>query len=144
MAYATQTQMIERFGERELIELTDRAEPPSGEIDAAVLVRALDDASAFIDGYLGKVAALPLAAPPPILSKLCADVARLYLHGEAAAKDAPVRLAHDAAVRWLTDAARGLVSLGDGTTGDMAQEAPDVIQFDGPGRVFTRESMKGY
>ena len=55
MRYATQKDMIDRFGEEDLITLTDRADrakPPTGKIDAKVLNKALSDAADLIDGYL--------------------------------------------------------------------------------------------
>lgn len=93
MIYATRIDMTQRFGERELIDLTDRDD--TGQIGAAVLARAMDDAQATVDGYIGKLYRLPLAgclkpatavgaAPtyvsPPMLTRLACDLARYYLY----------------------------------------------------------------
>lgn len=93
MIYATRTDMTQRFGEAELIDLTDR--DGTGQIGAVVLTRALDDAHATVDGYIGKVYRLPLAGcakpatavgaastyvSPPVLTRIACDLARYYLY----------------------------------------------------------------
>lgn len=95
MIYATRTDMTQRFGEAELVDLTDR--DSTGQIGAAVLARAMDDAQATVDGYIGKVYRLPLAGclkpatvvgaaavyvPPPMLTRVVCDLARYYLYTE--------------------------------------------------------------
>ena len=90
MDYATQAHMVARFGELELIQLTDR--DGLGVIGTAVLATALADATAYADSYLGRVYALPLRGcaqpavdgvvdymPPPMLTRIICDVARYYL-----------------------------------------------------------------
>ena len=52
MTYASQADLVGRYGESMLVDLTDRAEPPAGEIDAGVVTRALEDTDAAINGYL--------------------------------------------------------------------------------------------
>ena len=52
MTYATLDQLTDRYTERLLRQLTDRAAPPAGAIDAEVVDRALADTDAVIDGYL--------------------------------------------------------------------------------------------
>ena len=52
MAYATLQDLISAFGERKLVQLTDRAEPPADLVDAQVAAEALGYADNLIDGYL--------------------------------------------------------------------------------------------
>jgi hypothetical protein len=81
MAYATQQNLIDRFGERELIELTDRADPPTGAIDAAVVTKALADADGAINGYLAVKYQLPISPVPVMFERFGCDIARYYLRG---------------------------------------------------------------
>jgi hypothetical protein len=60
MAYATLNDLVARYGERELIQLTDLVNMPPSAIDADRVQIALDDASAVVDSYVGQVYALPL------------------------------------------------------------------------------------
>lgn len=137
-AYTTQAELIERYGSRALIELTD--DDGDGQIDAAVVDRAIADASATIDGYLAARYALPLAAVPPLLVTIAAAIAfyQLHRHGapEKVAKD------YDDARRLLADISRGTVKL------DLAGAEPaassDGPQVEGPARIFSRDSLGGY
>ena len=54
MTYALQQDLIDRFGESELIQLTDRTNVPPTDVDDVVVGRALADADGTIDGYIGK------------------------------------------------------------------------------------------
>ena len=65
MPYATQADMIERFGEREVIALADR--DMNGVIDAAVVSSAIALAGHEIEGYLSGRFTLPLSTVPPLL-----------------------------------------------------------------------------
>lgn len=76
MSYADQQAMVDRYGEGELILLTDRADPPTGEVDAGVLAAALTDADQLIDGYLGARYRLPLAEPPGLVVQWACAIAR--------------------------------------------------------------------
>lgn len=142
MTYAVKQDLIDRFGERELVQLTDRANKPPSTVDDVVVGRALGDADGTIDGYVGKQYDLPLTVVPPILTKIAADLARYYLHGEAAGEDSKVTRDYQAAISWLKDVAKGLIAIDDG--GDTpAQAGGGAIKTSAPNRVFTRDSLKG-
>ena len=74
MGYATQQDLVERFGEEELIQLTDREHAQL--IVADVIDRALSDADAEIDSYLGVRYTLPLVSIPVLLVGVAANIAR--------------------------------------------------------------------
>lgn len=139
MTYATQQDLVDRFGEVELIQLTDRAAPPSGAIDATVVAKALGDADQVIDGYLaGADLALPLIDVPEIVKRWAADIARYFLH-----KDAPsetVRANYADAIRRLQDVAAGRIKLQvDGTA---AAGADETVLIEGADRALSRASLK--
>lgn len=143
MTYATQQDMIDRFGATELVQLTDRRNTPVSTIDPVPVERALSDAAAFVDGYIGKVYRLPLSAQPPMLTKIACDVARYYLHGKAAEKDGPVERAFKEAEAWLKDVSKGLVAL-DAEGVAPAQAGGGSVKASAPGRVFTRDSLRDF
>lgn len=106
MPYATQAEMLARFGEAELRQLTDRELPPTGDIVAAVLQRAMDDADAVVTGHLGGRYAVPLAAPLPAdVARVACDIARYMLHDLSAPE--LVRRHYEDALRWLRDVGEG-------------------------------------
>lgn len=82
MSYATNAELIERFGETVLIQLADRQ--GSGLMDAAALLvidSALADATAKIDSHLAKRYSLPLASVPSVLVPIACSLAFYYLCG---------------------------------------------------------------
>ncbi|RWN30126.1 MAG: DUF1320 domain-containing protein [Mesorhizobium sp.] len=142
MTYAVKQDLVDRFGAIELIQLTDRTNVPPTTIDDVVVGRALADADGVVDGYIGKQYALPLSVVPPVLVKIAADLARYFLHGEAADKDSIVTRNYNAAIAWLKDVAKGLVAIDDG--GEIPEQAGGgAIKTSAPNRVFTRNSLRG-
>lgn len=141
MAYATQQDLIDRFGERELIQRTDRTLPQST-IDTAVVARHLADAQALVDGYLARAATLPLATVPAALTRITCDIARYFLWGETAEKDGPVHRAYVDALRWLRDVADGRIRL-DMDGAPVAQPGGGAVSFGAAERVFSRDSLRG-
>lgn len=108
--YAQKQDLVDRFGEQELIQLTDRADPPSGIISDTVLNRALADADGMIDAALATRYTLPLASVPKILARAACDIARYYLY-----EDMPgevVKARYDEAAALLKDLATGKNTLG--------------------------------
>jgi phage gp36-like protein len=136
MTYAAQADMETRFGDEELIQLTDRAN--TGAIDATVLGQALADANAEVDLYLARYNP-PLPSVPPMLIVLACDIARYRLYDDAPT-DA-VRQRYEDAVAKLRDIAAGKIDLGqaDGTPQPLG--AP---QIDAPARVWSADTLADY
>ncbi len=132
MTYATQQDLIDRFGEKELLELTDRAN--TGSINATVVSRALTDADAEINGYLAARYTLPLASVPEVIVRLASDIARFYLYDERATEQVSKR--YDNAVKLLRSIASGAVTIGvDSQNAQPATEGGAQTQAND--RVFT-------
>lgn len=123
MNYATVQDMVDRFGELELIQLTAGAGGDAVNTDKAE--QALFDAQAFVDGFVGAVYQLPLSGcakpaptvedpgaialvPPPSLTRAVCDVARYYLYDQVAPE-------HEVFVRFKA-AQQSLQGLADGKT----------------------------
>ena len=131
--------MVERFSERELIQLTDRNN--TGAIDATVLDRALADGTAEINGYLASRYQLPLSTTPTVLIRVCADLARYHLHDDNIPE--PVEVRYKSAVDLLRQVSMGRVSLGVSDTGDTPT-SNDSAEIESGGRIWAREDSKGY
>lgn len=141
MSYATQAQLVDRFGEQMLVRLTDRGEVATGAIDAAVVTRALADTDALIDGYLAVRYTLPLTATPALVVDLALAIAIWKLH--VYQPDAKIEADCKAALATLRDLSRGDVRL------DVAGAEPAT--GDGGGAVvtdrdrpFTADNMTGF
>ncbi|VWB82146.1 hypothetical protein BLA13014_03783 [Burkholderia aenigmatica] len=135
--YATVEFMTKRFGQREVIALSDREQ--TGEVDSTVLADALDEASAEIDTYLAGRYALPIDPQPKMLAGTCCDIARYRLCGGETVMTDEIDKRYKAAIAFLKLVASGDVTLGSTTTGSVTQ--PDnSVQFVTGTRVFSRES----
>lgn len=144
MSYATPQDIINRYPNRDLVQLTNE-DPTVTTINVVILQQALDDASAEIDGYLGGRFTLPLSDPPAVLNRLCADVAMYRLQSLRPLHDlADARRRYDDAAAMLTKVSSGEMTLGIGVDGHETAIAQGAEQAEGPVRVFNRGSMKGF
>lgn len=136
MAYATQQDLIDRFGEEELIQVSD---PQNMAIDPVKVVKALDDASNRIDTDVAALYTVPVNPPHPALVLLCADIARYYLHSDKANEN--IRKAYEDALKLLEKIRSGLVPLPGATSNTTT---PGAIRYEGSARVFTDELLSDY
>lgn len=135
MTYATLADLTTLVGEAELVRLTDRADPPGGQIDTAVVDRALRAADGEIDSYIGARYSLPLATVPEVLKDKACDIAFYKLHTVTLPEDVAKR--YDDAIAWLKSIAAGRASLG-------VDEAPasggGMVMMEAAPRVFGRSA----
>ncbi len=136
MTYATKQNMIDRFGEAELVELTNRA--GGAAIDDNVLNRALADADAEVNGYLAAKYSLPLAVVPAILEPVACDIARYYLYEDRVTEAVLER--YKARVAFLKGVASGAVNIGV-STGNEAPAAAGGPSYEAPDRIFTGDTL---
>ena len=132
MTYATQTDLVQRFGATEIAQLTDPA--AGATIDATVVARALGDADAQIDLSLTKRYALPLATVPAVLVRIAADIARYQLWSDRAS--AEVRARYKDATALLDRIASGDVLLGGAAALTPATDAGAAVSGRAPARQF--------
>lgn len=125
MVYATLDDMVGRFGETEMIEITDRQQ--TGAVDPVVAGGALDDASAEIDSYLAGRYALPFTATPRVIGRLCCNIARYQLCTAGPRMTDEVRDRYRDAVRFLELAAAGKVTLGELPSGAPVQPGATIV-----------------
>lgn len=136
MAYATLNDMIARFGEEQLVQLTDRND--SGLIDTGIIDQAIADACALIDGYLSGRYPAPLSPTPAILVGYACDLARYNLFPDANLDDVnTVRVRQKDAIRFLEMVGQGKLSLG------MTPVATASLpQFSASQKVFSRSERQ--
>lgn len=139
MGYATQQDLVERFGEEELIQLTDREHAQL--IVADVIDRALSDADAEIDSYLGVRYTLPLVSIPVLLVSVAANIARFRLMGDATTEEARKR--YEDAIRLLRLISRGEVVLVGAQTVPPPPGGITVTQRS-PVRQFGSDTLSRY
>ena len=130
--YATQQDLIDRFGATAVTQLADH--DGDGTIDAAVVDRALSDAADAVDSYVVKRYELPFATVP------AAAIAFYFLF-----KDSPTEAARDGykeAIKFLGDLASGRAELD--VAGTPAPPTGAGVVHKAPERIFTDKTLDGY
>lgn len=124
MSYATLSDIIERAGEDEILQVADRDH--DGVADPGVIEAALITAGSEIDGYISTRYRLPLPVVPDLVKTWAVSIARYHLHRDGA----PDHVVRDwkAAMDGLRDVARSVVNL----PVDQGNEPP----VDGAGRII--------
>jgi phage gp36-like protein len=139
MPYASQQALIDRFGESELIRLSDH--DGTGAINASVVEGKLADADAEIDGYLSGRYTLPLTNVPEALRRIACDIARYHLYDDRVTE--AVQKRYDDAIRFLRMVAKGEVQLGVDLGGNTPQTgaAPEFYESH---RVFDARTLRDF
>ena len=135
MNYATANDMVERFGESVMIGLTDLTH--AGVVDTAKAELALEDATAEIDGYLGRYQ-LPLNPVPKILRVYACDIARYRLATGMRQTNDDLLSRYEAAISYLKLVAKGVASLGGLPAGEDLSTDNSVQITDPQEKVFGR------
>lgn len=141
MPYASKQDMIDRFGEAELMQITDRTS--MGVIGDDVILQAQKDGDAEIDSYLRPQYKLPLAQVPSNLVRLACDIYRYYLYGNLVPDYAQKR--YDAAISTLNKISAGKLDLNEDSSGTGAPP-PDLNIHLQPGTtpVMTENRLKNF
>ena len=162
MIYATVQDMIDRFGEPEMIQLTDP--DAQAAVQPARIQLKLDDAHALANGYVGMAYRLPLAgcakpAPqpgnpqavetvaPPLLARLVCDIARYYLYDDLAPESEVYRRFKQATaeLQAIADGKANLVCPWGGEAGQaISGTAAGETYFDFEPRQIGRDVSGSY
>ncbi len=141
MSYATQQNLIDRYGAQELQRLTDRATPRANAIDDTVVAGALASAEAAANSYLAVRMTTPVDPVPLALTDAVCDIARYKLFTSVPPQEVKDR--NDAAVKWLAQVGAGTAALGDQGAPTKAP-SPGAPKFSGAERRFTPRSMRDF
>ena len=144
MSYTTQSELVERFGEDELIQMTDK-DGSAGAIVPGVVDKAITDADTKINSYVAVEYALPLPEVPSLVG-IASDIARFELHENRATDEVIDRYIE--AIKWLEGIAKGSIKLVDsdgkivGFTADLPFSGSP--QYCGSPIIYTDELLDKY
>lgn len=142
-AYVTQDELVARYGEDTVRRLSDRT--AQNKIDAARVAAAIAAAESLVNGYVAGVAALPFAAPPPLIKNIAADLSYFYLHDGLVDLPEVVRQTERAAMSVLRDIAARKISLGLSADGESEQAGGDSVKISAAtGGEFSRKNLAPY
>ena len=165
MKYATLADMVTRFGQAELVKLTDLMNVPPATIDTTRVQIAINDAQMEIDSAVGCIYRLPLAGcirppvspdteptavAPPQLTRLACDIARFFLYDDLSPENEVVRR-YKQAKATLEDIAGGALQLtcpwggspGELIAADAQSGSPEAYDCFAP-RQITDDTLRGF
>lgn len=128
--------MIDEFGEREVIALTDRDN--LGYIDTPLLDERLIKATAEIDTYLVGRYTVPLSVVSPLITTYCCDIARYRLSGAQVTEVDAVRNRYKDAIRFLEAVRDGKIDLGADVVPATDAATQNLVFFTDGSRIFSR------
>lgn len=140
MTYCTLQQLQDRYGDRMLIQLTDRSQPASGAIDVDVVNRAIADTDGLVDGHLSVRYQLPLSEIPALVVDLAQAIVIYKLHRKTASDK--IEKDYDGALKLLRDLSNGKVRLDVAGAEPASSGNSDVITNE-PARPMTSKNMTG-
>lgn len=108
---------------------------------------AISDACAEIDGYLAKRYSVPFRKTPKVISKFAKDISVYNLVSrtgiDESEREKTFLNRYNAAIKFLLDVAKGIIDIGiDEKSG--SSEAANGFKMKSSGRVFSRDSMRGW
>ena len=143
--YASVANMIERFGELEMIRLSMPDDRTAETVNGAKIEVALADGGALIDDYLRKRYRVPVASPPASLTRANCILARYDLaQGERTNPSEEMRLARKEVIRWLEDLAKGEVEIDAPASGEGVGGGASGARTSDRGRAFDDRSLRGW
>jgi phage gp36-like protein len=150
MTYATEQDFIDRFGEQEIVELTNLYSPSARGINSDVLERNQASAYATINGIISNCPAvatlLPLASPyPPLLVQFELDLTRYNLDTLASRPDVKDRADQVMAqLRLIGKCEMGLGIDGAGAAVVAQDSASPSYRRYGTGAQYGGRSLRNY
>lgn len=134
MSYCTLQDLIDTYGEQDIVQLSDRVNMPATTIDETVIATAIRDADAEINTHLAGRHPLPLASVPVILTRIACDLAWYNLHTHVD-ENHPAALAYKRRLKQLDGFSTGKLNLGldaanaPAPTSDTVQVSPGRNDF---------------
>ena len=139
MAYCAKSDLVQRFGQREIDDLLDRDN--DGDDDASTLDSTIADADSLIDSYVSSKYQTPLDPVPQIIKYISCDITRFMLWDDNAPEE--VRNRYNDAIARLKDIAKGMMKLPATALISIANPSGGVDYYEEE-RVFTRDSLAGF
>ncbi len=139
MPYATLDDLIERAGQREILDTADRDK--DGIADADVIASALATAEAEINGYVATKYILPFVEVPALVKNWAVSLARYYLH--RAKRPELVKEDYDNAISQLQDVAAGKITLPQASGQTPSLSSGTYLISALPAR-FGQHTMRGF
>lgn len=127
MNYCSESDLVSRFGEPELIRLTNPGVLGADEINSVRLAAAIERQSRLMDAFIGVKAQLPLPAVPPVLVGYCCDLVRSDLDNKREREE--VKQRREEAMAFLKELAKGTATLGVRVDAEKPGTAEPILVY---------------
>lgn len=148
MAYTDQAGVVSAAGGISvLIDLTDQDGTGAGQVDAAVLAKAIVDVGGMIDSYVAKQRAVPLNPVPAVIAlKAAQEVVFLLRSQKPRAPIGELELSrHEENIKWLEGVARGTITLGvDPQPAKSSLVTSDIVTVSDADTEITACNTRGF
>jgi phage gp36-like protein len=136
-AYATQPDIVARYGPNALLMASDRDDDQKQDTDT--VAAALDDATGEINAWISARYDLPLSEVPAVLVECCVDIAFYRLHFLHSTLTDEIKERYQQCIELMQAIAAGEASLG---LDDPPVSIGGAATMVGPPRLFTRDTMR--
>jgi phage gp36-like protein len=137
--------MTARFGETQMIRLSQPEDRTAETVDEVKVNTALADATSLIDGYVRGRYLVPIAAPPKEIVRATCILARYDLaQGEATDPSEEMAKSRKDVISWLENIAKELINLDVPTalsTGAAVGTGPRMSDRE---RIMSLDSLRGF
>ena len=115
---------------------------------ATLCESAISDACAEIDGYLAKRYRVPFTKTPQVINKFAKDISVYNLVSRTGIDESDREKTflnrYNAAIKFLTEVAKGTISVGAEDEAVGSGNAANGFKMKSSGRIFSRDSMRGW
>jgi phage gp36-like protein len=141
MTYATVQDMVDRFGETEMIRLSRPEDRDATTVLAAKVELAIADACGQIDDYLRGRYRVPVATPEKSIVRATCVLARYDLaKGERTDPTEPMRLDRKEVIAWLDGIAAGRINIDAPPAGELGSTGARISDRT---NVFDHQRLRG-
>jgi len=133
--YCTQQNLIDRFGQLELVQLTNRDDPTLTTINTTVLNAAIAAAGARINRYITQY--LPLSSVPEDFVQIACDITHYFLYHPLIPEH--IQDVYDDAIKYLEKVATGKIPIAPDAAGTVDATTDATVSFTSSASAFSRD-----
>jgi phage gp36-like protein len=136
MSYCTLQSLLNRFGQLELVQLTNRDDPTATTVNATVLNAAIAAAGARINRYITQY--LPLTNVPEDFEQIACDITHYFLFHPLVPEH--IQTVYEDAIKYLEKVASGKIPIAPDASGTVDEPADATVSFSSGPSAFSRDS----
>lgn len=143
--YATVSDMIARFGETQILRLSNPENRETEIVDEAKVNIALGDASVLIDGYIRGRYLVPIAVPPADIVRATCILARYDLSDtERSSPSDEMSKGRADVIKWLEAISKELVNLDIPVAAPAGPAVGSGPRMSDRERIMSLDSLRGF